>query len=178
GRQHINEQWPDYWVQRFAQHDYVAIDALRPQVWNATQVECWYIQNLLLFVAADIATADPRLAAALARTRPGQLRLVHPRLFAATAEALEQLKGEVARHRSTAEHYMAASAESRAKAEAFFAELEQLKGEVARHRSTAEHYMAASAESRAKAEAFFAELEQLKGEVARHRSTAERYMAE
>jgi SAM-dependent methyltransferase len=206
GTHHVNEQWPDYWVQRFARHGYVAIDALRPEVWKADDIEAWYVQNILLFVAAERVAADARLAAAQARTRPGQLSVVHPRLFAevshnqrmateaytaVAAEAaenrtkaerffaeLEQLKVEVNRHRATAERYMAQSVEDRAKAEAFFAELEQLKAEATRHRATAEHYMAQSVEDRAKAEAFFAELEQLEDEAARHRSTAEHYMAE
>ena len=34
GTLHLNEQWPAYWASKFAQHGYVLIDCLRPQLWD------------------------------------------------------------------------------------------------------------------------------------------------
>ncbi len=85
GVNHVNEQWPSYWAQRFAAHDMVAVDALRPRFWMHPAVEPWYAQNVLLFVA------EHRLAelgdfAAAAADAGGPLALVHPRIFDARAE--------------------------------------------------------------------------------------------
>jgi SAM-dependent methyltransferase len=51
GTAHINEQWQSYWVQRFAQHSYEAIDCVRPRIYGNSHVEWWYQQNILLFCA-------------------------------------------------------------------------------------------------------------------------------
>ena len=34
GVMHVNEQWPGYWVALFNERGYVAIDAIRPQIWD------------------------------------------------------------------------------------------------------------------------------------------------
>ena len=46
GQNHLNEQWMDYWVQKFTEHDYVACDILRPVLWDNKKVQWWYCQNL------------------------------------------------------------------------------------------------------------------------------------
>jgi SAM-dependent methyltransferase len=77
GTGHINEQWPDYWVGLFAEHDYVAVDAIRPVVWENPNVEWWYRQNTFVYVKRELLPRYPLLEAAAA---PPQLprRLVHP----------------------------------------------------------------------------------------------------
>jgi SAM-dependent methyltransferase len=50
GDNHINEQWQDYWADKFRKRDYVAIDYIRSKVWNNSKVAYWYRQNMLLFV--------------------------------------------------------------------------------------------------------------------------------
>lgn len=54
GENHINEQWPNYWIDKFAQHDYVPLDLLRDKFWDNEAIEFWYRQNLLLFVRRDL----------------------------------------------------------------------------------------------------------------------------
>lgn len=50
GPGHVNEQWPGYWVERFAAAGHVhASGALRWQVWDDERIEPWYRQNLLVF---------------------------------------------------------------------------------------------------------------------------------
>lgn len=53
GENHINEQWPGYWAEKFHMHGYQAIDCLRNRIWCNPQVEFWYKQNLLLFCKKD-----------------------------------------------------------------------------------------------------------------------------
>lgn len=53
GKGHVNEQWPNYWVRRFAEHDFVVFDIFRPTFWNDRQVRFYYRQNTFLFVHKD-----------------------------------------------------------------------------------------------------------------------------
>src|SRR5918993_5443566 len=47
GTHHVNLQWQDYWAGLFAAHDYVAVDAIRPIVWNDPSVQFFYRQNTI-----------------------------------------------------------------------------------------------------------------------------------
>lgn len=78
---HINEQWPTYWVEKFTRRGLVAIDAIRPAIWDNDRVAMWYSQNCLLFATDDAIRAHPLLAEARAATNPAQLNTVHPSLY-------------------------------------------------------------------------------------------------
>ncbi len=54
GQNHINEQWVDYWVDRFAVHGYKFYDGLRSHFWNNDQVDWWYKQNIFLVSKIDL----------------------------------------------------------------------------------------------------------------------------
>jgi len=45
GQNHVNEQWPSYWQEKFRKHDFYFHDQLRPVFWNNPQVQWWYKQN-------------------------------------------------------------------------------------------------------------------------------------
>lgn len=47
GTGHVNEQWPDYWVQRFAARGFVAYDFLRYGLWSDERIAPWYRQNVI-----------------------------------------------------------------------------------------------------------------------------------
>ena len=49
GVHHVNEQWPSYWRQLFAEHEYQLFDVIRPRIWSDRRVAFWYRQNMLLF---------------------------------------------------------------------------------------------------------------------------------
>lgn len=78
GNDHVNEQWPDYWIERFASHGFVAVDCLRRRFWDVSDVAPYYAQNAFLFLRAD----HPARAAAEAATMPLPYRVVHPGVFA------------------------------------------------------------------------------------------------
>jgi SAM-dependent methyltransferase len=61
GEHHINEQWPAYWVERFAANGFVALDPFRRLLWERKDVEWWYAQNLVLFVRREHLTRYPSL---------------------------------------------------------------------------------------------------------------------
>jgi SAM-dependent methyltransferase len=86
GKLHLNEQWPDYWAERFATADYEAVDCFRDLVWHNDRVELWYAQNLLLFASRSHLEHRPELRAHIV-TDPVRLRRVHPRLYLYKADA-------------------------------------------------------------------------------------------
>jgi hypothetical protein len=50
GSGHVNEQWPEYWIEKFASHNYTVIDFVRPKIWNENGIKTWYKQNVLLYI--------------------------------------------------------------------------------------------------------------------------------
>jgi SAM-dependent methyltransferase len=80
GRNHVNEQWPDYWARCFAACGFAVIDELRFRVWQDRRVAPWYAQNVLLFVRSDRLGSVHRRSSDLQGTG-GPLPLVHPRLW-------------------------------------------------------------------------------------------------
>lgn len=49
GQNHLNEQWPEYWLKKFKQYNFKCFDIIRPLVWDNPNVDLWYKQNILLF---------------------------------------------------------------------------------------------------------------------------------
>ncbi|MGA9752032.1 MAG: class I SAM-dependent methyltransferase [Acidobacteriota bacterium] len=54
GTHHVNEQWPGYWIDLFADCSFALHDCIRPMLWTDDEVEFWYAQNALLFRKADL----------------------------------------------------------------------------------------------------------------------------
>lgn len=88
GTNHINEQWPDYWIARFQAHGYVAIDALREQIWHHPQVKPWYAQNIMLFVKDELLSVYPNLKA-ISETYPPPRAIVHPKIYLSKCSDLD-----------------------------------------------------------------------------------------
>jgi SAM-dependent methyltransferase len=83
GTDHINERWQDEWVSIFETHGYRAVDLVRPAVWNDEDVDPWYAQNAILYVAADVSVS-------MRASFPW--RVVHPRMF---TQRVEQERGRL-----------------------------------------------------------------------------------
>jgi SAM-dependent methyltransferase len=81
GTNHVNEQWPDYWVNLFKQKDYVAIDRVRDQIWQSEIVEWWYAQNIILLIGRDSLEKYPLLKKEAETTATRKLSIVHPRSY-------------------------------------------------------------------------------------------------
>jgi SAM-dependent methyltransferase len=77
GDNHINEQWPEYWIERFANRDYVGYDCIRPLVWDDPSVAYYYAQNAFIFVSRERLCAYPALSSLTPTAHP--LSCVHPR---------------------------------------------------------------------------------------------------
>jgi SAM-dependent methyltransferase len=83
GTGHVNEQWPSYWSERFAERGFVAFDLLRPRIWDDDRIAWWYRQNLVLFVEEARLGDYPQLGEPSEKLLP----LVHPELFRYRVEA-------------------------------------------------------------------------------------------
>jgi cyclopropane fatty-acyl-phospholipid synthase-like methyltransferase len=81
GSGHINEQWPEYWVELFSQKGYVAIDCLRHMLWDINSVEAWYAQNIFIFIKQTRLDDYAKLKSLLRKDVSKQLSLVHPRTY-------------------------------------------------------------------------------------------------
>ena len=46
GQNHLNEQFFDYWKNKFNQKGYLARDLFRPKIWNDSRIDGWYRQNM------------------------------------------------------------------------------------------------------------------------------------
>ena len=84
GTNHVNEQWPSYWIELFEARNFVFIDCLRPLLWEDARVDFWYAQNMLVFVTpANERTLRERGAFSVLVPR-GMVSIVHPGLLVAS----------------------------------------------------------------------------------------------
>ena len=84
GTGHVNEQWPSYWARLFRANGYVAVDYVRPRIWDDDRVRYFYAQNVVLYVDENDLQEFPALAATYDEREPRSL--VHPRLYRSALE--------------------------------------------------------------------------------------------
>jgi hypothetical protein len=92
GARHVNEQWPEYWVERFAARGFEPVDCIRPRIWDAEDVEPWYAMNVLLFVDPAERWRWPELPDA----PPTMLGAVHPELWRRACDRRPRLRSVLA----------------------------------------------------------------------------------
>jgi SAM-dependent methyltransferase len=79
GTNHINEQWPGYWIKLFKERGYSTVDCLRMQLWENSRVRWWYAQNILLFTTQSCLASNAELLEAYRNNNLQGIPLVHPR---------------------------------------------------------------------------------------------------
>jgi SAM-dependent methyltransferase len=87
GFQHLNEQWPSYWIAKFAARGYQVFDIVRPRFWTDRSIHYYYRQNLLIFVEESQTELIGRLSGLKSQISEevGALDMVHPEKFSETA---------------------------------------------------------------------------------------------
>lgn len=95
GKNHLNEQWPEYWVSLFEQRGFVAIDCIRKRVWNNDRVVFWYSQNTLLFADERLVAGNDVLRVELEATNRSMLSVVHPNRYLPSARAIARVRDRV-----------------------------------------------------------------------------------
>jgi SAM-dependent methyltransferase len=91
GNQHINEQWPEYWVELFRRHGCQVLDCIRSKTWQNEDVDWWYSQNTFMFAETSFLAAHPRLREASSDKSQLPLSLVHPRKYLEEVEETRRL---------------------------------------------------------------------------------------
>src|SRR5690606_35475831 len=100
GTGHVNEQWPTYWIERFAARGFRLADVVRPAIWEDDRMPYWYRQNTLLFVKESrLADAPAALREAVERGPVVPLRAVHPILLEEKSQGL--IAGALKRAKAT-----------------------------------------------------------------------------
>ena len=77
GTLHYNEQYPDYWIEKFAKHNFKPYDCIRELIWNNDKVSPWYRQNVLFFVNDAVKDSHPLITVHQKKVLP----LVHPEIY-------------------------------------------------------------------------------------------------
>ncbi|NES18038.1 MAG: class I SAM-dependent methyltransferase [Symploca sp. SIO3E6] len=99
GVNHINEQWPEYWVNLFQKKDYVVLDWIRPKIWNNNSVAYYYRQNILMFVEKNYLKNNNSLVSNTVDIwkcdDSSCISVVHPGLYIDTKSELRYVKNEL-----------------------------------------------------------------------------------
>ena len=86
GVHHVNEQWPEYWQERFKEKGFVPVDCIRRHVWNNKDVAFFYAQNIVVYVKESELASYPKLVEEIAMGNGQVPALVHPFLYTNYAE--------------------------------------------------------------------------------------------
>lgn len=62
GVNHINEQKPRYWVDRFWDRGFIPLELVRPAISGEPKMYSWLQQNVMVFMNHDLLHLTPRLA--------------------------------------------------------------------------------------------------------------------
>ena len=81
GTHHVNEQWPVYWAKIFEEFGFLAVDCVRPFLWNNPEVDVIYAQNTLLYVNSKKTRLFQELKEYAQGYQLHPLSLVHPSLY-------------------------------------------------------------------------------------------------
>lgn len=97
GRNHVNEQWPQYWVEKFDRAGYAVHDFIRPHIWSDERIPYWYRQNILLFARRDGSARLGLPAETLDDGSCPPLDLVHPEMLRRALKGARRPPGWVPR---------------------------------------------------------------------------------
>lgn len=61
GQHHVNCQWPVYWQELFNSCGFACSDTLRWKIWNDSQIEPWYRQNIFIADKTSKAGSEARI---------------------------------------------------------------------------------------------------------------------
>jgi SAM-dependent methyltransferase len=99
GPNHVNEQWPNYWAEKFSRFRYCPLDFIRYPIWYESQVLWWYRQNVMLYVDYDWCASQPLLfrEGQIQNLRTYPISVVLPDLFLTVAKKLHELEEAIMR---------------------------------------------------------------------------------
>ena len=81
GTFHLNEQWPEYWEEKFSRRGYRLIDCIRSKIWHDENVDPWYAQNCYIYINNYRLGDNEELDKVAVQGSPKMLSAVHPKLW-------------------------------------------------------------------------------------------------
>jgi len=87
GQNHLNEQWPLYWRQKFLRYGFTRYDIIRPEIWDNKHVEVWYRQNIFVFSKQTLRSDG----------EAGLIAEIHPDYWRIKTETIDALQMEMVR---------------------------------------------------------------------------------
>lgn len=81
GTHHVNEQWPEYWAEKFKNRNFVPFDIIRPLLWNISNIDPIYAQNSILYIKKEKIELYPNLGGLKAFSHEKLLPLIHPEIY-------------------------------------------------------------------------------------------------
>ena len=99
GTNHVNEQMQSYWAKIFMKRGYVAIDCIRPQIWQNSQVDIHYRQNTFIYAKSTELHRYPELQKYYLEHRENIiLDVVHPETYINRLIAFQNFYNQVQAH--------------------------------------------------------------------------------
>lgn len=89
GQNHVNENWPSYWIEKFSLYGFICYDFVRPKIWNNEKLEFWYKQNIFVFSKNKIDSKDLTF-----------ISVVHPELFRLKLNTIHNLQSDLDKYKS------------------------------------------------------------------------------
>ena len=77
GTLHLNEQYPNYWINLFSENNFEVYDILRNEIWDNNLISFWYRQNILFFINKNIKSQFPSVTNEFKKANA----IVHPILL-------------------------------------------------------------------------------------------------
>ena len=87
GTNHVNEQWPSYWQEKFKRRGYIVSSCLRNCFWNNSEITAWRRQNLLLVIREEL---FEEIEAKFDKDMNLNMDIVHPDFFSYKLDSLEK----------------------------------------------------------------------------------------
>jgi SAM-dependent methyltransferase len=95
GTDHLNEQWPSYWIEMFNARGFKCLYHLRKVFWNNANIECYYRQNVLAFISKE--REDLLHAFNSLNDAPPLVNIVHPEVFRDIVSGRDHFRMELGR---------------------------------------------------------------------------------
>lgn len=86
GQNHLNEQWPSYWIKLFKAEGFDCYDGFRALIWENEKVDWWYKQNIFLFSKLQYSGFDEAVK---------MVSVIHPEHFLQKVETIKRLEEQM-----------------------------------------------------------------------------------
>lgn len=84
GTHHINEQWPEFWIDIFKRNNFTVFDCIRKRIWNNKYISWYYAQNIFVYVRNNCINQYEEL---LSESNENKMySVIHPRFYLTSIE--------------------------------------------------------------------------------------------